>query len=826
MLTIAHDLRYALRGLRRSPGVAAVILLTLAIGIGVNTAIFSFVDAILLKPLPYPNADRIVGIWERRPSGQPNSMTTLNYLDYARQNSVFERIAATTGCCGLTILNGEPAVTLFALHVSPQYFDVFGASAALGRTFAAGDDEPGRDHVIVLSHRAWASRFGSDPALVGKAVRINGEPHTVIGVMPEHGPFDRMIVEAWLPLTFTPDRMNRTSHWLLWLTGGAIARLKPGITIEAARADLDAIGARMSVDYPDTNKGWSAVVEPYATIVAGRDLQRSLWVLLAAVGSVLLICCVNVANVMLARALAREREVAVRLALGASQGRVIQQFLTESVLISLAGGVLGVAIGYFTMWLLKATLAALPLNLAILPVLIPAEASIGLDWRVLMFTTVLSIGCGIAFGLAPAFGAIRAIRSTATGLGRTTTATARTRRLRNGLIVAEVALAFVLLANAGLLIRSFSNMRRADTGFTATRVLTAELPVAEQRFADASQLHMFMRQVIAAVQAIPGVTDVAFADGMPMQGAPSGVFLQLAKDPVLERVQRPVVDLRLVSPSYFRALGLRLRRGRTLSDLDRENTPLVAVINETLVRKFFGTGDPLGQQLLMDAPGFGFAYSGDSARFDIVGVIADERMTSFDDTREHAVVYVSNEQDSRGFAGLIVRSSIVPSSMERSLRDAIARVDKGQVVEHVRTIDELKAESWAVDRLRSGLLGVFAAIALALAAIGIFGVVSYSVVQRTQEIGIRAALGATPANLIALVLGGGMAWVALGLAAGAIGSFGTTRLLASVLFGVGPSDPITLTATLTILAGVGVLACYLPARRAARIDPLVALRTE
>jgi putative ABC transport system permease protein len=826
VLTIAHDLRYALRGLRRSPGVAAVILLTLAIGIGVNTAIFSFVDAILLKPLPYPNADRIVGIWERRPSGQPNSMTTLNYLDYARQNSVFERIAATTGCCGLTILNGEPAVTLFALHVSPQYFDVFGASAALGRTFAAGDDEPGRDHVIVLSHRAWASRFGSDPALVGKAVRINGEPHTVIGVMPEHGPFDRMIVEAWLPLTFTPDRMNRTSHWLLWLTGGAIARLKPGVTIEAARADLDAIGARMSVDYPDTNKGWSAVVEPYATIVAGRDLQRSLWVLLAAVGSVLLICCVNVANVMLARALAREREVAVRLALGASQGRVIQQFLTESVLISLAGGVLGVAIGYFTMWLLKATLAALPLNLAILPVLIPAEASIGLDWRVLMFTTVLSIGCGIAFGLAPAFGAIRAIRSTATGLGRTTTATARTRRLRNGLIVAEVALAFVLLANAGLLIRSFSNMRRADTGFTATRVLTAELPVAEQRFADASQLHMFMRQVIAAVQAIPGVTDVAFADGMPMQGAPSGVFLQLAKDPVLERVQRPVVDLRLVSPSYFRALGLRLRRGRTLSDLDRENTPLVAVINETLVRKFFGTGDPLGQQLLMDAPGFGFAYSGDSARFDIVGVIADERMTSFDDTREHAVVYVSNEQDSRGFAGLIVRSSIVPSSMERSLRDAIARVDKGQVVEHVRTIDELKAESWAVDRLRSGLLGVFAAIALALAAIGIFGVVSYSVVQRTQEIGIRAALGATPANLIALVLGGGMAWVALGLAAGAIGSFGTTRLLASVLFGVGPSDPITLTATLTILAGVGVLACYLPARRAARIDPIVALRTE
>jgi putative ABC transport system permease protein len=826
VLTVAYDLRYALRGLRRSPGVAAVILLTLALGIGVNTAIFSFVDAILLKPLPYPNADRIVGIWERRPSGQPNSMTTLNYLDYAGQNSTFERIAATTGCCALTILNGEPSVTLFALRVSPPYFDVFGAAAALGRTFVAGDDQPGRDRVIVLSHRAWASHFGSDPALVGKTIPINGAPHTVIGIMPEHGPFDRMIVEAWLPLTIPPDRMNRTSHWLLWLTGGAIGRLKPGVTIEAARADLEAIGARLSADYPDTNKGWSAVVEPYASIVAGRDLQRSLYVLLAAVGAVLLIGCVNVANVMLARALAREREVAVRLALGASRGRVMQQFLTESLLMSLGGGALGVAVGFFTTWLLKAMLAALPLNLAILPILIPAEASIGLDWRVLSFTTVLSIGCGVAFGLTPALGAIRAIQRSTAGLGRTVTATARARRLRQGLIVAEVALAFVLLASAGLLIRSFSNMRRADTGFTAPHVITAELPVAEQRFADASQLHLFMRQVIAAVQAIPGVTEVAFADGMPMQGAPSGVFVQLASAPVLERVQRPVADLRLVSPSYFRALGLRLRRGRTLSDLDRENTPLVAVINETLARKFFGAGDPIGQQLLMDAPGFGFAYSGDSARFDIVGVIADERMTSFDDVREHAVVYLSNEQDSRGFAGLIVRSSIDPGSMERPLRDAIARVDKGQVVEHVRTIDELKAESWAVDRLRSGLLGVFAAIALALAAIGIFGVVSYSVVQRTQEIGIRAALGATPANLVTLVVGGGMAWVGLGLAAGAFVSLGTTRLLASVLFGIGPADPSTLIATLTILAGVAALACYLPARRAARIDPLEALRTE
>jgi putative ABC transport system permease protein len=821
---IAHDLRYALRGFRTSPGVTAVVLFTLALGIGVNTAIFSFVDAVLLKPLPYQDAERIVGIWERRPSGQPNSMTTLNYLDYA-QSTVFERVAATTGCCGTTVLDGNPPSTLLAPMVSPQYFDVFGAAPALGRTFMPGDDRPGRDHVIVLSHRVWASRFGSDPSLVGRAIRVNGEPHTVIGVMPETGPFARTFVDAWLPLTFGPDRMNRTSHWLIWVSGGAIARLKPGVTVDGARAELETIAARLSAQYPDTNKDWGVVVRPYASIVTSTDLRRSLIVLLAAVGMVLLIGCVNVANVMLARALAREREVAVRLALGASPARLVRQFLTESVLLSLSGGAMGVAIGYITMSLLKATLAALPLNIAALPMLLPAEASIALDWRVLLFTAALSIGCGVAFGLAPAAATIRTVRATM-GSARTATAAASTRALRNSLIVVEVALAFVLLANAGLLLRSFVNMHRADTGFDASNIITAELPVSERHFADAGQFHGFIRQVIAAVQAIPGVVDVAFTDGMPMQGVPSGVFAQRADRPRLERVQRPVADLRLVSPSYFHALGLRLRRGRVLSEMDGATTPRVAVINETMATQFFGADDPIGGQLLMDAPGFGQMYSGDAVPYLVVGVVANERTTSFDDGRDHAVVYLSNEQDARGFAGIVVRSSLDPSRFERALRQAITGVDRGQVVERIRTIDELKSESWAVDRLRSGVIGVFAAIALALAAIGVFGVVSYSVAQRTQEIGIRAALGATPANLVALVVGGGMAWVAIGLAAGSAAAVGTSRLMASVLFAVGPSDPVTLVAAVGALIISALLACYLPARRAARLDPLSALRTE
>jgi predicted permease len=475
---------------------------------------------------------------------------------------------------------------------------------------------------------------------------------------------------------------------------------------------------------------------------------------------------------------------------------------------------------------LRNTLAALPLNMAMLPILIPAEASVGLDSRVLLFAFVLSLVSGIAFGLARAAGTIRITRAASIGFGRRTSTTVSHRRLRGALIVAEVALAFVLLANAGLLIRSLIKMRQADTGFDAINVLTAEIPVKEHRFADAAQLHAFVHQVVANVRALPGVSDVAFTDGMPLQGAPTGTFVQIASRPVVDRAQRPVADFRLVSPSYFRALGLRLRRGRTLSDLDGENGPLVVVINETMARTYFANEDPVGQRLLMDRPGFGTVYSGEASAFEIVGVIADERLTPFDDKSEHAAVYVSNEQDSRGFAGIVVRASLEPSRMERGLRDAIAAVDKDQPVRDVKTIEQLKSEAMVPDRLRSVLLGLFAAIALALSAIGIYGVISYSVGQRTHEIGIRAALGASPANLMRLVVGSGMALAAIGLAVGCVAALGVTRLLRSFLFGVESSDPLTLIATVGVLTCVSALACYLPARHAAQVDPLDALRAE
>jgi putative ABC transport system permease protein len=486
--------------------------------------------------------------------------------------------------------------------------------------------------------------------------------------MPENSPFDRTYTQIWLPLAFGPDRMNRRFHWLLSLTGGALALLKPGVTLDRARAEMETIAARLSVAYPNTNKGWSAVVEPYASVVVGKDLRQSLSLLFGAVGMVLLIGCVNLANVMLARGLAREREVAVRLALGAGRVRLVRQFLSESVLLSLAGGLLGLIVGYVTTGTLRAALIGLPLNPSG-PNFIPAEAVIGLDPRVFIFTVALSIVCGVGFGLAPAMATVRTSHPDAISIGGRATATVAHRRLRSALIVAEVALAFILLSGAGLLIRSFFKMREADTGFDATNVLTAEISTREHRFASAGQLHAFMRQIMTNVGALPGVTDVAFTNGMPLQGTPTRTFFQIAGHALVDRALRPLSDYKVVSPAYFRALGLRLRRGRTLSDLDREDTRLVAVINETMARMYFANEEPVGQRLVMETPQFGGTQvMGPDVPWEVVGVIADERLTPFDDKREHPAVYVTNEQSpAAGFAGLVLRASFDPLRMEEAL---------------------------------------------------------------------------------------------------------------------------------------------------------------
>jgi putative ABC transport system permease protein len=810
-----HDARHAARVLRKAPGTTTAALLTLALGIGANTAIFSLVDAVLLKPLPYPNAHRIVGMWETRPTGERNAMITRNYLAYASQGTVFEHIAATTGCCGLITLSDGPApVELRALRVSSPYFDILGGTPALGRTFVAGDDQPGRDRVVVLSHALWSSQFGSNTALIGRPIRLDAESYTVVGVMPAHTPFDRSWVQLWLPLAFTSERMTRTDHWLLSPTGGALALMKPGVTLERARVEMHAISARLAADHPETNQGWGVAVEPYATVIVGKDLHQSLYLLVAAVAVVLLLACVNLANVMLSRGMARQREVAIRLALGARRGRVIQQFLTEAVLLSLAGGLLGVAVGY----------AILPLITAALPrYALPPEAAIALDARVLMFTFVLSVLSGITFGLAAALGSTRPTARASVGLHRLAGMRDSHQGLRSVLVVAEVALAFVLLTGAGLLIRSVFKMQHADTGFTTTNLLTAYLPIKEHRFSDPEQLTAYLGRIAAAIKSLPGVHDVALTDGLPFQGVPTGMFFQIVGRPVVERARRPVCDFKTVSGSYFQALGLRMRKGRSLSDRDRRGSPYVTVINETMARRYFPQEDAVGQHIVMQVT---LPDTTEEAVWEIVGIIADERLTPFDDKREHPAAYVTNEQSRTLSAGLVMRTALDATRIEESVRRAVSNIDKEQVITALKTVDQIRSESMASDRLRSSLLGVFAIVALLLAAIGLYGIISHSVVQRTHEIGIRAALGATAGDLVRLVLRHGMTLTGTGLVVGFVSAFGATRLLSTFLFGVGSSDPITLGVTAGILAAVAAVACYIPAWGATRVDPLVALRAE
>jgi putative ABC transport system permease protein len=827
MLTdaLTYDVRHAIRFVAKQRAVAAVVFVTLALGISANTAIFSLVDAVLLRPLPYPHADRIVSLWERRPTGQRNAMSTLNYLDYAQAASIFESVAATTGCCGdVTLGEGTAPLLLGPARVSPAYFDILGIPAALGRTLRPGDDVPGRDRVVVISHTLWVSRFGSDPTLVGRSIRLDSEPYTVVGVMPANSPFDRRSI--WLPLTFGPERMTRGSHWLLTVTGGALARLRPDVTIDQARAELNTLAARIARDHPDTNKDWGVVVEPYASAVVGADLRQSLYLLFAAVGAVLLIACVNLANVMLARGLEREREIAVRLALGATRGRLMQQFLVESLVLSGAAGVAGLAVGFVAAGALYALITNLPINPALPPLLMPPEAVVALDRRVLLFTLAISLGCGIAFGLAPAIAVIRATRLDA-GLARRAASTVGHQRVRRGLIVAEVALACVLLTAAGLLARSFVNLQRAETGFDGTNVLTARLPLREHRYANAEELRAFTGAVIARVASLPGVRDVAISDGRPMQGSPTGEFIEIEGHPIADRALRPVVNFKVVTPGYFRALRLGVRPGRALSDLDRDGTPLVVVINESMARRFFPNQNPVGRHVLMSHRDVSLTQAGGRiVPWEVVGVMVDERQTPFADKRDQSAVYVAFDQSPTTWVNIIVRTSLEPRRIEPALRQAITAVDRDQVVADVRTVNELKSDAMLADQLRSALVGLLAGVALLLSSIGIYGVITQMVVQRRHELGIRAALGASAVRLMVLVLRDGMALTVIGIAAGMAASRGTGRLVATFLYGVSGTDWGVSLVSVCTLTLVATIACYVPAREATQIDPVAALRSE
>jgi putative ABC transport system permease protein len=812
-----QDLQYALRLIRKSPGAAIVAVLTVAIGVGANTAIFSVIRAVLLRPLPYTDADRIVALAESWPNlSGPRPISKLNYRDWAEQNTVFELTAAARWWT-VTLSSGDQPVYLVGSLVSPSYFDVFGLHAALGRTFAPGDDQPGHADVVVLSHRLWASQFGSDPGIVGRSVRLDGEVCTVIGVMPAKTSVDFYAPALFRPLTFDVVPL-RSDHEL-----SAVAKLKHGVTIAQARTEMNAIGDRLADAYPESNKGYGVIVRPYPRPL-GLDTEASLYLLFAAVGAVLLIGSVNLANLALARGVGRAREAAIRAALGAGRWRLVRQVMAEHLVIATGGGLCGVVVGYGVLLIIEAALPTTGLRAAF-----PPDTTIAMDGPVWLFALTLSVLSGFGFGLAPAIAVthLSLIEVIKGGGGAVGSAGYGQRIARRTLVVLEVALAFVLLTGAGLLIQSFFALsHRIDSGFDSTNVLTAKLPIAATRFSSSEALNAYLDRIASRLQSLPGIRDVAFADTLPTEGTPIGRLFQIAGQPAAAYGSRPVAGFKVVSPSYFRALSLSLIAGRVLSDSDRGGAPLRVVINRTMARTYFQGVDPIGQRLLMKRVTIDQNDFGPDVDWTIVGVIADEGVSPFGDRAAEPAIYATREQNPTRYQTLLVRTAAEPTSVQTSIRAAVAAVDRGQALADVATLDQLKIDDVAPDRLRSALLTAFATVAVVLAAIGLYGVIAVAVAQRTRELGIRAALGASPANLLRLVVRQGMAMVAVGLGTGLVITLVVTPVLKTFLFGVGSSDPKTMAVAAGILTSVALMACYLPARRAATVDPLIASRTE
>jgi putative ABC transport system permease protein len=809
MSALRQDLRYALRTLRSSPGFAAMAIATIALSIGANTAMFSFLNGLLLAPLPYPNPERVMLVLEKRPDGGNNGISTLNYLDWARQQTVFQYFAAQTGW-NVTYTGGDEPVRLSGSQATVQFFDVTGAPILLGRKFLPGEDQVGNNHVVLLSNKLWQTRFGGDPAIVGKSITLDGEPYTVVGVLGGGGTFDRQQQQIWRPLAFQPENMTRDFHWF-----GAIGTLKAGVTLEQARASMDVIGKQISDAYPASNKDWGIAVQPLAEQMVGGELRTAVIALFGATAFVLLIGCANLANLALARGVARRREIAVRASLGAGRWRLARQFLTENMLLSVCGGVLGVGVGYGTMRGIKAMIP---------PFALPAEIDVRMDLNVLLFAGAVTILTGILFGLAPA------IQSTRTNLtepmkegGQGTTPTGSGARVRSTLVVAEVALAFVLLVGSGLLLRSLFGLLAVDPGFDATNVLTANLPIANAQHPNPKELNRYLQSVREAVAAVPGVRETALTSALPLQGWGYGMPYKIANHDEVDPKKAGGMFFKMVTPSYFEALHIDVIAGRALSATDVAGSPPVTMINETFAKRDFKNENPIGQHLLVAEIVPGKTALGPETSWEIVGVIKDEKISSLNDTRSSGM-YVTMEQSPVYFASLIARAAVDPRTLEKSVRAAVASVSKDQALADVRTLEQITDQSLVGNRIQAILLAVFAAMALLLAAVGIYGVIAYAVTQRTHELGIRSALGASGASLRSLVFVSGMKLAGLGLAIGLVASLVVNQLIQAILFGVNPRDPLTLAVVAAVLAAVAAAACFVPARRATQVDPIVALR--
>jgi putative ABC transport system permease protein len=804
---LLHDLRYAARLQRKNPGFTIVAIIALALGIGANTAIFSVVNTVLLRPLPYKDPERLVMVWEDATKhGYPrDTPAAANFVDWRDQNQSFEGMAAIADTSFNLTGSGDPE-RLEGRRVSANMFPLLGVEPHIGRVFTAAEDQPGAQRVALLSYALWQRRFGGDTGIVGKALTLNGESHVVVGVMPARFQFPSSDDQVWVPVAFTQQEAgNRNRHYLQ-----VLARLRPGVSLDQAQSEMNTIAARLQQQYPQSNTDLGAAVQPLHEHLVG-DIKPALLVLLGAVGLVLLIACANVANLLLARAAVRQKEIAVRVALGARRWRLIRQFLTESVLLSTFGGLVGLAIAYGGLVLLK---ASIPENIS-------QARDISMDLRVLGFTFLVSVATGLIFGLAPALQAARFNQiDTLKEGGRDAATGGSGKRLRGLLVTAEVAISLVLLIGAGLLINSFLRLRNVDPGFRTDNLLTMKIVLPEPKYEEMERRSAFYTELINRVQSLAGVRSAAVTSNLPLyrQGNSIGVGIEGQPDP--PPGQERIVVTRIISPGYFDTMSIPILRGRGLTEQDTETTPNVVVVSETMARRYWPGEDAVGKRIAAGR------IRSPEDWIQVVGVVKDVRQFELN-AEPRPQMYLTYRQagffDSRD---LVVKTDVDPASMAATVRKAVWEIDKDQPVSNIQTMDEILADSIARQRFSMLLLAIFAAVALVLAGVGIYGVMSYSVAQRTHEIGIRMALGAQTGAVLKLAVGYGMKLVIAGIAIGLIAAFALTRVMSTLLFGVTATDPTTFTLISLLLIAVAVLASYVPARRATRVNPIIALRYE
>jgi putative ABC transport system permease protein len=806
MESLIQDIRFGLRTLVRRRALTAVVLIALALGIGANTAIFSVVNGLLLNPLPYPEPDRLAMVWmnNTRMKIDEDIHSFPNYKDYKDQNQSFEQLAAYSPRSANLTGEGEP-VRVMGVAGTSELLPMFGVRPHLGRNFTAEEDQPGASGVVLLGYGLWRGRFGADPEIVGKTVSLSGVPRTVIGVMPAGFAFPTKETEFWIPLAPPPQMAEaRSSFWL-----NVAGRLKPGVSVERAQADMSAIAGRLAAQFPEDLEGYGANVVGLHDQVVGK-IRPALLVLMGAVAFVLLIACANVANLLLASAAAREREIAIRTALGAGRWRLVRQLLTESVLLFLAGGTAGVLVAY---WGLGVLMALSPPDL-------PRLDDVRMDGSVLAFTLCVSLLTGLLSGLVPALQtSVRGLNDSLKEGGRGATVGRGSGRMRDLLVVSEVALSLVLLIGAGLMIASFVELKRVDLGFDPDRLLTMQLQLPGTKYPEPPQVAAFSSDLLERAATAPGVRSVGAITTLFLSTTPNSTIFSIEGRPDPPPTERVEVPVDVISPNFFEVVRTPLLQGRSFTDADRDGTTPVVIVNETMAKRFWPGEDPVGKRMKY---GIG---DDDSTWMTIVGVVGDMRRTGFDES-VRCETFLPLAQNPARRLTIVARATGEPASLAGTLREQVRAVDPDQPVFAVKTVDELLGDMVSQRRLTMLLFGVFAGLALLLAAVGIYGVMSYAVTQRTHEIGVRMALGAQVSDVLRMVVGKGMALALGGIAAGLAAAFALSRVMSSLLYGVSATDPLTFGGVALLLALVALVACYLPARRATRVEATIALRYE